>query len=222
MNNQLKNQLKRLAASKAFDYIQENMNLALGSGSTVIELVKLLSKKKITIKPIVCASKITEKAVQEAGYQVGCLNDYEAIDLYIDGCDEIDSQKQMIKGGGAALTREKICASVANKFICIADFSKKVNQLGDFGVPIEIIPMAKNHLIRKIQPISTKIIFRENVVTDNGNWIIDVWGLNLTNPFLIEQQIKQMTGVVEVGIFAQQKADILILANESGEVLIEE
>lgn len=210
--------LKMKVAEKALDYIEDGMVLGVGSGSTVLCFVEALGKRKFRFRDVVAASEQTTKALQAAGYQVRDLNSTDPIDVYIDGCDEINPAKEMIKGGGAALTREKICAAVAKKFVCIVDASKQVDVLGAFPLPVEVIPMARSHVARELLKLGGEPRWREGVVTDNGNWILDVHHLRISDPLTLEKTINNIAGVVTVGIFAQQKADVLLVSHADGRI----
>lgn len=211
--------LKMKVAEKALDYIEDGMVLGVGSGSTVLCFVEALGKRKFRFRDVVAASEQTARALQAAGYQVRDLNTTDPIDVYVDGCDEVNPAKEMIKGGGAALTREKICAAAAKKFVCIADASKQVEVLGAFPLPVEVIPMARSHVARELVKLGGEPRWREGVVTDNGNWILDVHHLRISDPATLEKTINNIAGVVTVGIFAREKADVVLVSHPDGRII---
>ncbi len=221
MNDSKKNAsaLKQVAAQGAIDYIkahyEEPFVLGVGTGSTTLCFVELLPSIKHLIIGAVPSSVGTEDALKKLGFPIFDSNSHEIL-VYVDGADEVNALFQCIKGGGAALTREKILATQAKKFICIADESKKVRALGSFPVAIEVHPMARSYVARKLVVMGANPVYREKVVTDNGNLILDTYDLNLNKPIETEHKIKQITGVVETGIFAERAADILILGTEKG------
>jgi len=207
---------KLLAAKASLDYIQHGMTLGVGTGSTVNELIDLLPSHSDRIEALVSSSRATTERLEKLGFEVSTLNSVGDIDLYIDGADEATKHLQLIKGGGGALTREKILAGAARKFVCIIDDSKQVGMLGAFPLPIEVIPMAQSFVARKMVKMRGQPIWRENFVTDNGNHILDVHNLQITNPLELETRINQIPGVVTVGIFAHRPADVLIVATDTG------
>lgn len=207
--------LKQLVAEKALTYIQKGELLGVGTGSTVDCLIALLPEVKHLIDVVVSSSERSTEQLIQLGFTVIPLTDVEKLTLYIDGADEINPDLQMIKGGGAALTREKIVAAHADQFICIADQSKYVETLGKFPLPVEVIPMASGHVLRELNKLGDARI-RPNVITDNGNPIIDVYGLSIDDPLSLETYINQITGVVTNGIFAHRPADLLLLATDNG------
>lgn len=207
--------LKQQAAEKALTYISKGELLGVGTGSTVDCLIALLPEVRHLIDVVVSSSERSTEQLIQLGFEVLPLTDVEKLTLYIDGADEINPQMQMIKGGGAALTREKIVAAHADQFICIADESKYVQTLGKFPLPVEVIPMALKHVQRELNKIGEARI-RPNVITDNGNPIIDVYGLEIHDPLALETHINQIVGVVTNGIFAHRLADLLILATDEG------
>lgn len=210
--------LKMKVAEKALEYIKDGMVLGVGSGSTVLCFVEALKARQFRFRDVVAASEQTAAALQAAGYAVRDLNAVDPIDVYVDGCDEVNPAKEMIKGGGAALTREKICAAAAKKFVCIVDASKKVEVLGAFPLPVEVIPMARSYVARELVKLGGEPRWREGVVTDNGNWILDVHHLRITDPAALEQAINNIAGVVCVGIFAKEKADVVLTAHADGRI----
>lgn len=213
MNQQEK---KLLAAKASLDYIPQGAVLGVGTGSTVNELIDLLPSVRERIEAIVSSSRATTERLEKLGFEVSMLNSVGDVDVYIDGADEATKHLQLIKGGGGALTREKILAGASRKFVCIIDDSKLVGMLGAFPLPIEVIPMAQSFVARKMVKMRGQPIWRENFVTDNGNHILDVHNLKITNPLEMETRINQIPGVVTVGIFAHRPADVLIIANDTG------
>lgn len=207
-------QQKEAVAQAALKYIPENMILGLGTGSTVDCLIKLLPTLPFKIKGVASSSERTSKQVEALGIPVVDLADVSVIDTYIDGADEINHNLAMVKGGGGALTREKIVAAHANRFVCIADESKLVETLGSFPLPIEVIPMSAQYVIRKMEQMGAKAKIREGFVTDNHNLIVDVEGLKITSPIQLEASINQITGVVTNGLFAARGADVLLMADQ--------
>jgi ribose 5-phosphate isomerase A len=210
------NTLKQSAALVALDYITPGMILGVGSGSTVHYFIDALKKVKGKVEGAVATSSLTAEKLKALSIPLLDLNSTAELEIYIDGADEINSFKQMIKGGGGALTREKIVASVAKTFVCIADYSKKVDVLGKFPVAIEVIPMARSYVAREIRKLGATPEYREGFITDNGNIILDVYNLKIMQPLQVEQQLNNITGVVTNGIFAARPADILLLATEKG------
>src|SRR5580658_5190533 len=207
---------KRRAAQAAIPYIEAGMVLGVGTGSTVAELIKELSDRKIRLEGAVSSSRQTSEALKAARIPQLELNAEGDLALYIDGADEADQHGLLIKGGGAALTREKVIAAAAAKFVCIIDDSKLVDVLGAFPVPIEVIPMARSYVARQLVKLGGQPVWREGVVTDNGNPILDVHGLKITDPKALESTMNQIAGVVTVGLFARRRADVLIIAGDAG------
>ncbi|GGZ84490.1 ribose-5-phosphate isomerase A [Ignatzschineria indica] len=208
-------QQKEAVAKAALQYIPEDQILGLGTGSTVDCLIALLPTLPFKIKGVASSSERTSKQVEALGIPIVDLMEITTIDTYIDGADEINHHLAMIKGGGGALTREKIVAAHANRFVCIADQSKLVKTLGKFPLPIEVIPMAAHYVIRKMEQMGGKAKVREGFITDNHNLIVDVSGLKITSPIQLEASINQITGVVTNGLFAARGADILLMADEA-------
>ena len=206
--------LKKLAAEAAIKHVVEDAILGIGTGSTINYFIDALAPIKHKIAGAIVSSKATEERVRKLNIPIVELNSVDNLPIYVDGADEIDSHMQMIKGGGAALTREKIIAAVAKKFICIADQQKKVTVLGAFPLPIEVIPMARSYVAREIVKLGGN-------PTDNGNVILDVWNLNFTESSKLEQIINNITGVVTNGIFALRRADVLLLGTEAGVQIFE-
>jgi ribose 5-phosphate isomerase A len=207
---------KMLAAKASLDYIAEGAILGVGTGSTVNELIDQLPSIRERIESIVSSSRVSTERLEQLDFDVSPLNSVGDVDVYIDGADEATKHMQLIKGGGGALTREKIIAGASRKFVCIIDDSKQVGMLGNFPLPIEVIPMAQSFVARKMVKMRGQPIWRENFVTDNGNHILDVHNLQITNPLEMETRINQIPGVVTVGIFAHRPADVLIVASDSG------
>lgn len=209
---------KRLAAeTAAFRYVGngdfKGGIIGVGTGSTVNFFIDELSQYRDRIKAAVSSSEASSDRLRKLGIDVLDLNAAGRLDLYVDGADECDAQKRLIKGGGAALTREKIVAAASNKFVCIIDASKQVEVLGKFPLPIEVIPMARSLVAREIVARGGNPVWRDGVVTDNGNWIIDVHGWRITNPVELEADLNQLVGVVAVGLFARRPADVVIVGN---------
>jgi ribose 5-phosphate isomerase A len=207
---------KLIAAKAALDYIQNGTILGVGTGSTVNQLIELLPAVRDKIETVVSSSTASTALLEERGFEVSRLNAVGDLDLYIDGADEATKHFHLIKGGGGALTREKVLAGAARKFVCIIDDSKLVGMLGTFPLPIEVIPMAQAFVARKLVKMRGQPIWRENFVTDNGNHILDVHNLLITNPLEMETRINQMPGVVSVGLFSHRPADVLLIADDNG------
>ncbi|HXP01317.1 MAG TPA: ribose-5-phosphate isomerase RpiA [Luteibacter sp.] len=209
---------KRLAAeTAAFRYVGngdfKGGIIGVGTGSTVNFFIDELSQYRDRIKAAVSSSEASSERLRKLGIDVLDLNAAGRLDLYIDGADECDPHKRLIKGGGAALTREKIVAAASDKFVCIIDASKQVDVLGTFPLPVEVIPMARSHVAREIAARGGNPVWRDGVVTDNGNWILDVHGWRITNPVELEADLNQIVGVVAVGLFAKRPADVVIVGN---------
>ncbi|HCL59775.1 MAG TPA: ribose 5-phosphate isomerase A [Acinetobacter sp.] len=206
---------KQAAAKAALKHLPKGGILGVGTGSTVNFLIELLPE--LQLEAAVASSEATAQRLKKLGIEVVDMNNVGGLDAYVDGADEIDRHMHMIKGGGAALTREKIVASIAKKFVCIVDDSKWVEQLGrEFPLPVEVIPMARSAVARKIVALGGDPAYREGVVTDNGNVILDVHNLNILNALELEKTINDIPGVVCNGIFAINKADIAIVATNNG------
>ena len=210
------NALKRRAAEAALAFVEENSILGVGTGSTVNCFIDLIGERKLALKGAVSSSKATEAKLRAIGVEVLDLNSAGPIPLYVDGADETDAKRNLIKGGGAALTREKIVAQAAEKFICIVDQSKLVPQLGKFPLPVEVIPMARSLVARELVKLGGDPVWREGVVTDNGNVILDVWHLDIVDPKVLEQVINNIPGVVCNGLFALRPADVVLIARADG------
>jgi ribose 5-phosphate isomerase A len=206
-------ELKQKVAQAALKYIKDVPVIGVGTGSTVKYFINYLADMKGDIEGTVSSSEATTLLLKQAGIPVLDLNSVGTIEVYVDGADEITPHKQLIKGGGAALTREKIIAAASKKFVCIADGSKRVDVLGKFPLPIEVIPMARSYVAREMVKLGGQPVWRENCVTDNGNQIIDVHNLNIMEPIKMEQAINNIVGVVAVGIFAMRPADICLVSD---------
>jgi ribose 5-phosphate isomerase A len=210
-------QKKIVAADAALDYIKPNTTIGVGTGSTVNHFIDLLAENfKGQIKAAVSSSVASSERMRHYGIPIIDLNEAGRLSIYVDGADESNHQLQLIKGGGGALTREKIIAAASDKFVCIADASKLVNVLGDFPLPVEVIPMAQNLVARQLKVLGCEIKLRAGFVTDNGNIILDLLGLQIEDALTLEHRINQITGVVCVGLFAQRPADVLILGEADG------
>ncbi|TJZ73038.1 ribose-5-phosphate isomerase RpiA [Chitiniphilus eburneus] len=209
-------EMKRAAAEAAIAHIPEDCIVGVGTGSTANYFIDALAKIKGRIVGAVSSSEASVARLKGHGIAVFDLNGIDALPVYVDGADEINHQLQMIKGGGAALTREKIVAAVAERFVCIADESKYVSVLGQFPLPVEVIPMARSYVARELVKLGGHPAYREGVVTDNGNVILDVHGLSITEATKLETEINQIVGVVTNGIFARRRADVLLLGTRDG------
>ncbi len=207
---------KRAAAEAAIKYVPIGCIIGVGTGSTANYFVDELAKIKHKIDGAVASSDATAKRLKSHGIEVIDLNNVDDLPVYVDGADEITEHLHMTKGGGGALTREKIVAAVAKKFICITDESKFVNILGNFPLPIEVIPMARSYVAREITLLGGQPALRQNFITDNGNVILDVHGLQILNPVELETKLNQITGIVTNGLFARRAADILLLGTTEG------
>lgn len=209
---------KKAAAEAALKFIEDDMVIGVGTGSTVNYFIEALAKVKQKIEAAVSSSAASTAKLKALGIPVIELNSVLDLPIYIDGADEVNTAKQMIKGGGGAATREKIIATVAKKFICIADESKATDLLGAYPVAIEVIPMARSYVARQIVQLGGDPVYREGFVTDNGNHIIDVHNLKLLDPTMWEDKLNNIVGVVDNGIFSHRRADIVLLGSESGGV----
>ena len=210
------NQAKKAAAEAALKYLVPGEVLGVGTGSTVNFFIDALAPHRHDIPGAVSSSEASSARLKAIGIPVLDANAAGPLSLYVDGADESDPHLRLIKGGGAALTREKIVAEAARTFVCIADESKLVSVLGKFPLPIEVIPMARSLVARQLVTLGGQPVWREGVTTDNGNWILDVHGLAITDPVALEREINQWPGVVAVGLFARRKADVLILGGPKG------
>ncbi|MDH4563548.1 MULTISPECIES: ribose-5-phosphate isomerase RpiA [unclassified Pseudomonas] len=213
-------QLKQAVAQAAIDFILPKLDdksiIGVGTGSTANFFIDLLAQHKMAFDGAVASSEATAQRLKGHGIPVYDLNSVSDLEFYVDGADESNERLELIKGGGAALTREKIVAAVAKTFICIADESKLVPILGAFPLPVEVIPMARSHVARQLVKLGGDPVYREGVLTDNGNIILDVYNLQIDSPAKLEEQINNIVGVVTNGLFAQRPADLLLLGTKDG------
>ena len=209
-------EMKRKAAEAALEYIVVDEIVGVGTGSTVNHFIDVLAEIKHKINGAVSSSEASTERLQAHGIQVYDLNDVGDLSVYIDGADESDHYLNLIKGGGGALTREKIIAGASRKFICIADESKLVDVMGEFPLPVEVIPMARSFIARELVKLGGRPVWREGFVTDNGNDILDVHDLKIMEPVKLENELNKLPGIVTVGIFANRPADVLILGTPEG------
>ena len=213
-------QLKELVAREALKHVVEDRIVGVGSGSTVFKFIDLLATMRNRIEGAVAASEASAERLKKHGIRVVDLNSVNELPVYIDGADEVTEHLHMIKGGGGALTREKIVAAVARKFVCICDASKRVPVLGKFPLPVEVIPMARSHVGRELLRMGGHPELRQGFTTDNGNLILDCHGLTLLDPARTEAELNNIAGVVSNGIFARRPADILLVAEASGQISV--
>jgi ribose 5-phosphate isomerase A len=216
MPEMTQDEMKKEAAYAALAYVEKDSIVGVGTGSTVNHFIDALATMKNEIKGAVSSSEDSTKKLKAYGIEVFDLNDVSELSIYVDGADEINPYNHMIKGGGAALTREKIVAAVADKFICIVDDTKNVDILGDFPLPVEVIPMARSYVARELVKLGGHPVYREGVVTDNGNIILDVHNLSITEPLKLETQINALAGVVTNGLFAHRGADVVLIGSANG------
>ena len=208
-------QAKRQAGEKAIDYVEDGMIVGVGTGSTVAFFIDALARLRHRIAGAVSSSEQSTVRLRSHGIEVLDLNNAGPLPLYVDGADECDPHKHLIKGGGAALTREKIIAQASAKFVCIIDPAKRVDVLGRFPLPVEVIPMARSLVAREIlAQTGGQPVWREGVTTDNGNWVLDIHGLRISDPVAMETALNQIPGVVSVGLFARRPADVVIVGGE--------
>jgi ribose 5-phosphate isomerase A len=207
---------KRLAAQAALDFVIDGAVIGVGTGSTVNFFIEALIPYRNRVRAAVSSSNASTERLLAGGIPVLDLNDVDDLGLYVDGADEATRSLHLIKGGGAALTREKIVAAAAARFVCIADESKMVERLGTFPLPVEVIPMARALVTRKLAAYGGRAVWRQGVVTDNGNHVLDVHGLSIEDPPAMESELNQIAGVVTVGLFARRPADVLILGTPGG------
>ncbi|NUS60702.1 MAG: ribose-5-phosphate isomerase RpiA [Lysobacter sp.] len=211
---------KRLAGEKAIEYVEDGMIVGVGTGSTVAFFIDALARIKDRLAGTVSSSEQSTQRLRAHGIEVLDLNATGPLSLYVDGADECDPHRRLIKGGGAALTREKIIAEASAKFVCIVDPAKRVDVLGKFPLPVEVIPMARSLVAREILKLTGgQPVWRDGVVTDNGNWVLDVHGLSIVDPVGMETALNQIPGVVSVGLFARRPADVVIVGGEPPLVL---
>ena len=209
---------KRLAGEKAIDYVEDGMVVGVGTGSTVAFFIDALARIRNRIEGAVSSSSQSTERLRAHGIEVLELNNCGTLPLYVDGADECDPGKCLIKGGGAALTREKVIAQASERFVCIIDPAKRVPVLGRFPLPVEVIPMARSLVARElVARCGGQPVWREGVTTDNGNWILDVHGLSIEDPVALERELEQIPGVVCTGLFARRRADIVIVGGEPPE-----
>lgn len=212
------NSMKIAAAEAALRYVKNISYIGVGTGSTVNYFIEALAKIRNQIEAAVASSNATAQKLKEVGIPVCDLNSVDSLPLYVDGADEFNPYLSLIKGGGGALTREKIIAASAKTFICITDESKKVDILGKFPLPVEVIPMARGHVARELVKLGGDPVYRENFITDNGNIILDVFNLDIIEPIKMEEKINNITGVVANGIFARRGADKVLMGKSTGDV----
>lgn len=208
-------EMKKAAGWAALKYVEKGSIVGVGTGSTVNHFIDALGTIKDDIKGAVSSSVASTERLKELGIEVFECNDVIKLDVYVDGADEINHAREMIKGGGAALTREKIVAAISEKFVCIVDDTKAVDVLGQFPLPVEVIPMARSYVARELVKLGGDPAYREGVVTDNGNIILDVHNMQITNPKEMEDKINGIAGVVTVGLFAHRGADVVITDRKS-------
>ncbi|EOX4945480.1 ribose-5-phosphate isomerase RpiA [Vibrio alginolyticus] len=209
-------EMKKAAGWAALKYVEKGSIVGVGTGSTVNHFIDALGTIKDDIKGAVSSSVASTERLKELGIEVYECNDVMKLDVYVDGADEINPAREMIKGGGAALTREKIVAAISDKFVCIVDGTKAVDVLGHFPLPVEVIPMARSYVARELVKLGGDPAYREGVVTDNGNVILDVHNMQITNPKEMEDKINGIAGVVTVGLFAHRGADVVITGTPEG------
>jgi len=209
-------ELKKKVAEAALQYVKGLSVLGVGTGSTVNHLIGMLADFKSQIDGAVSSSEGTSARLRQVGIPVLDLNDTGTLEVYIDGADEVNAHFQMIKGGGGALTREKIIGAASRKFICIADASKYVDVLGKFPLPVEVLPMARSYVAREMVKLGGQPVWREGFISDNGGQILDVHNLQILNPVELEREINNIPGVITVGIFAIRPADVVLLGSEEG------
>jgi len=209
-------ELKQAVAKAAIAHVPDDCIVGVGTGSTANFFIAELGRMKNRIRGAVASSEATAKRLKDLGIEVLDLNGVDELPVYVDGADEVTPHLAMVKGGGGALTREKIVAAVARKFVCIADASKRVDVLGKFPLPVEVIPLARSYVARELRKLGGHPEWRQNFVTDNGNVILDVRGLSIVNPVEFEATLNQITGVVTNGLFAKRGADVLLLGTPNG------
>ena len=206
--------MKKKSAERALRYVEEKTIVGVGTGSTVKYFIEGLADFRDRIEGAVSSSEASTALLKKIGIPVLDLNAAGTLPLYVDGADECDAHRRLIKGGGAALTREKIIAAASQRFVCVIDAAKQVDVLGNFPLPVEVIPMARSHVARQLAALGGQPVWRDGVTTDNGNWILDVHNLRILDPVALEREINQITGVVCVGLFAKRPADVVIVDGE--------
>ena len=209
-------ELKKKVAEAALEYVKDVAIVGVGTGSTVNHLIDFMAGIKGQFEGAVSSSEGTTQRLKAAGIPVFDLNAVGEVEVYIDGADEINPQKELIKGGGGALTREKIVAAASKQFVCIADETKSVDVLGKFPLPVEVIPMSRSYVAREMVKLGGQPVWRENFITDNGNEIIDVHNLKILDPKNMEETVNNIVGVVSNGVFSYQKADVILLGSANG------
>jgi len=209
-------EMKKEAGWAALKYVEKGSIVGVGTGSTVNHFIDALGTIKEEIKGAVSSSEASTQRLKELEIEVFDCNEVAGLDIYVDGADEINANREMSKGGGAALTREKIVAAISDKFICIVDDTKAVDVLGEFPLPVEVIPMARSYVARELVKLGGDPAYREGCITDNGNVILDVYGMQITNPKELEDKINALPGVVTVGLFAHRGADVVITGTQQG------
>ena len=209
-------EMKKAAAFAALEYVEKDSIVGVGTGSTVHHFIDALATMREEIKGAVSSSEDSTNKLKAYGIDVFDLNEGSELSIYVDGADEVNPFKHMIKGGGAALTREKIVSAVADKFICIIDNTKNVDVLGEFPLPVEVIPMARSYVARELVKLGGDPVYRQGVVTDNGNIILDVYNMRIAEPLKVESQINQIVGVVTNGLFAARGADVVLVGTPDG------
>lgn len=210
------NDKKRAAAIASLDFIEPGTALGVGTGSTVNHLIEMLPTVRHRIDRVASSSKASTELLKEHGFEVSTLNEAGDLDVYIDGADETNKRLQLIKGGGGALTREKVIAAASRRFVCIVDDAKLVGMLGTFPLPVEVLPMAQGFVARKLVKMRANPVWREGFVTDNGNHILDVHDFPIANPLEMETRLNQIPGILTVGIFAHRPADVLLIGGDDG------
>ncbi|GEA52416.1 ribose-5-phosphate isomerase A [Vibrio inusitatus NBRC 102082] len=209
-------EMKKEAGWAALNYVEPDTIVGVGTGSTVNHFIDALGTMSDKIKGAVSSSVASTEKLEQLGIKIFDCNEVASLSVYVDGADEINADKEMIKGGGAALTREKIVAAISEKFVCIVDGTKAVDVLGEFPLPVEVIPMARSYVARELVKLGGDPVYREDCITDNGNVILDVYNMKITNPKLLEDQINALPGVVTVGLFAHRGADVVITGTPEG------
>jgi ribose 5-phosphate isomerase A len=211
-----KEALKKAVAEAALGYVQAGTIVGVGTGSTANYFIDALATIKDEIRGAVASSEASAERLKAHGIRLFSLNEVDQMPVYVDGADEVNLHREMIKGGGGALTREKIVAAVADKFVCIVDQSKQVKMLGKFPLPVEVIPMARAHVGRRLAAMGGQPQYREGFVTDNGNFILDVYNLDISRPIKVEEQLNNIVGVVTNGLFARRPADVVLMGTSRG------